>query len=63
ADELASGLVTHLAFEVDDLEAAISHLHAQGIAITGPRPRGDGVQHLYISDPDGYVIELFVWQS
>jgi catechol 2,3-dioxygenase-like lactoylglutathione lyase family enzyme len=61
-DELQSGLVTHLAFEVDDLEAAINHLHAQGIAITGPRPRGDGVMHLYISDPDGYVIELFIWQ-
>lgn len=63
ADELQSGLVTHLAFEVDDLKAAINHLHAQGIAITGPRPRGDSVLHLYISDPDGYVIELFAWQS
>lgn len=64
ADELELGLVTHLAFEVDDLEAAIQHLHAQGVAIVaGPRPRGDGVRHLYICDPDGYVIELFVWES
>lgn len=60
-EELESGLVTHLAFEVENLEIAIRHLHAQGIAIVaGPRPRGDGVRHLYISDPDGYIIELFV---
>jgi len=39
------------------VEAAIEE-DAQGIAITGPRPRGDGVQHLYISDPDGYIIEI-----
>ena len=64
SDELESGFVTHLAFEIDDLNAAIEHLHAQGIAIVaGPRPRGDGVQHLYICDPNGYVIELFVWES
>jgi catechol 2,3-dioxygenase-like lactoylglutathione lyase family enzyme len=64
ANELELGLVTHLAFEVDDLEAAIQHLHAQSVTIVaGPRPRGDGVRHLYICDPDGYVIELFAWES
>lgn len=63
-DELALGRATHLAFEVDDLEAAIQHLRAQGVEIVGgPRPRGDGVQQMYICDPDGYVIELFVWAS
>jgi catechol 2,3-dioxygenase-like lactoylglutathione lyase family enzyme len=62
-DELALGRGTHVAFEVDDLEAAMQHLHAQGVEIVGgPRPRGDGVQQLYICDPDGYVVELFVWQ-
>jgi catechol 2,3-dioxygenase-like lactoylglutathione lyase family enzyme len=62
--ELALGRATHLAFEVDDLEAAIQHLRACGAEIVGgPRPRGDGVQQMYICDPDGYVIELFVWAS
>ena len=61
-DELAIGYATHLAFEVDDLEAAQQHLHSHNIELVGgPRPRGDGVQQLYILDPDGYVIELFVY--
>ncbi len=64
AKELAIGHATHVAFEVDDLEEAMRHLHTQGIEIVGgPRPRGDGVQQLYILDPDGYVVELFVWES
>jgi catechol 2,3-dioxygenase-like lactoylglutathione lyase family enzyme len=64
ADELALGRGTHVAFEVDDLEAAIQHLREQGVEIVGgPRPRGDGVQQMYICDPDGYIVELFVWES
>jgi catechol 2,3-dioxygenase-like lactoylglutathione lyase family enzyme len=64
ASELARGRGTHVAFEVDDLEAAMHHLREQGVEIVGgPRPRGDGVQQMYICDPDGYVLELFVWQS
>jgi len=63
-DELAIGHATHVAFEVDDLEEAMRHLRTQGVEIAGgPRPRGDGVQQLYICDPDGYVIEFFVWES
>jgi catechol 2,3-dioxygenase-like lactoylglutathione lyase family enzyme len=59
-DELARGHIAHAAFEVDDLEATIQHLHACDVEIVGgPRPRGDGVQQLYICDPDRYVIELF----
>jgi catechol 2,3-dioxygenase-like lactoylglutathione lyase family enzyme len=62
--ELAVGHATHIAFEVNDLEEAMQHLHAQGVEIAGgPRPRGDGVQQLYFLDPDGYVIEFYVWAS
>ena len=62
-DELERGYGSHLAFEVDDLQEAQRHLRAQGIEIVGgPRPRGDGVQQLYICDPDRYIIELFVWE-
>ena len=61
-DELARGHGSHIAFEVDDLDATQKHLRSQGIEIVGgPRPRGDGVQQLYVLDPDGYVIEFFVF--
>ena len=64
ADELALGRATHVAFEVDDLKATMQHLQKLSVEIVGgPRPRGDGVQQIYICDPDGYVIELFVWES
>lgn len=62
--ELATGHVTHFAFEVIDLEETRQYLQTRGIPIVGgPRPRGDGVMQLYIRDPDGYVIEFFVWQK
>ena len=63
-DELALGRGTHVAFEVDDLAATQQHLRTQGVELVGgPRPRGDGVQQMYICDPDGYVIELFAWEN
>ena len=37
------------------------HLHTLNVEIVGgPRQRGDGVQQVFICDPDGYLIELFV---
>jgi catechol 2,3-dioxygenase-like lactoylglutathione lyase family enzyme len=63
-DELAVGHVAHVAFEVADLEEARQHLQAYDVTIVGgPRPRGDGVMQLYVCDPDGYIVELFVWQK
>jgi catechol 2,3-dioxygenase-like lactoylglutathione lyase family enzyme len=62
--ELSVGHVAHFAFEVTDLEQARQHLQAHDIAIVGgPRPRGDGVMQMYVRDPDGYIVELFVWQK
>jgi catechol 2,3-dioxygenase-like lactoylglutathione lyase family enzyme len=59
-DDLADGYTVHIAFEVDDLEAAQRHLRACQVEIVcGPRPRGSDGEQLYIRDPDGYVIELF----
>jgi catechol 2,3-dioxygenase-like lactoylglutathione lyase family enzyme len=59
-DDLADGYVTHVAFEVDDLEEAQRSLKNSHIQIVcGPRPRFDGKEQLYFCDPDGYVIELF----
>lgn len=54
-----TGLATHIAFEVSDLEAALAALKRHGVPVAGPSPRGDGVMQLYVEDPDGYLIELF----
>jgi catechol 2,3-dioxygenase-like lactoylglutathione lyase family enzyme len=55
-----SGLVTHLAFEVDDFSADLERLLAAGLEpVAGPLKRGDGVVQVYFTDPDGYVVELF----
>ena len=57
---LAGGLATHLALEVDDLPAWQERLGEHGIPpAAGPMPRGDGVDQLFVLDPDGYVVELF----
>ena len=57
---LAGGLATHLALEVDDLAAWQERLGAHGVSpASGPMPRGDGVDQLFVFDPDGYVVELF----
>lgn len=58
--DLAEGHITHIAFEVENLEQVQQHLNDHQIQIVcGPRPRGDTGEQLYICDPDGYVIELF----
>ena len=63
-DELSTGHGRHIAFEVADLEEARRHLQAHDVAIVGgPRPRGDGVLQMYVLDPDGYIVELFIWQK
>lgn len=57
-----TGLATHIAFEVADLVAVVARLREHGVEILGgPMPRGDGVQQLYIQDPDGYLLEFFQW--
>ncbi len=61
SDELACGYGSHAAFEIEKLEATIQHLRDLNVEIVGgPRPRGDGVQQIFICDPDGYMIELFI---
>jgi catechol 2,3-dioxygenase-like lactoylglutathione lyase family enzyme len=57
---LAVGLVTHLAFEVENLEAVVRRLRDHDVEIGGgPMPRGDGVEQAFALDPDGYVVEVF----
>ncbi|MCS7006039.1 MAG: VOC family protein [Thermoleophilia bacterium] len=56
----ATGMTRHVAFEVDDLAAALHRLAEHGVELAGgPMPRGDGVTQVFFLDPDGHVLELF----
>ena|ERR1043166_2634971 len=49
----------HFALRVDDPHAVLRELEARGWSkLRGPAPRPDGALQLFVSDPDGYVIEL-----
>jgi glyoxylase I family protein len=58
-EEVAGGYGAHLGFEVDDLDEARREVEARGAKVSGaPRQRGDGVVQMYLTDPDGYIVEL-----
>jgi catechol 2,3-dioxygenase-like lactoylglutathione lyase family enzyme/uncharacterized protein YunC (DUF1805 family) len=49
----------HFAFEVADAAAVVEPLRRLGVPIiSGPRPRPDGYMQIFLSDPDGHVVEL-----
>lgn len=51
--------LTHLAFEVDSLEAFGEHLKKHGLAYSdGPTLKPDGSGFAFIDAPEGYEIEL-----
>jgi lactoylglutathione lyase len=51
--------LTHLAFEVDDLEAFAKHAAAKGYPLSdGPTPTGSGSIIAFVDAPEGYEIEL-----
>lgn len=51
--------LTHLAFEVDDLEAFGEHCAAQGYPFTDPPEKsGSGSVIAFLDAPEGYEIEL-----
>src|SRR2546421_6029414 len=51
--------LTHLAFEVDDLEKFAKETAAKGYPLSdGPHPHGDGGAIAFIDAPEGYEIEL-----
>jgi catechol 2,3-dioxygenase-like lactoylglutathione lyase family enzyme/uncharacterized protein YunC (DUF1805 family) len=58
-EPLRSSRTHHFAFLVDDAEAAVPHLKKLQIPILGgPKPRPDGYLQVFITDPDGHVVEL-----
>ncbi len=51
--------ITHLAFEVTDLDAFAQHAAAKGYPLSdGPTPTGSGSVIAFIDAPEGYEIEL-----
>lgn len=51
--------LTHLAFEVDDIEAFAQHAAAEGYPLSdGPTKSGSGSVIAFVDAPEGYEIEL-----
>ncbi len=51
--------ITHLAFEVDDMEAFAKHSAAKGYPLSdGPHESGSGSVIAFIDAPEGYEVEL-----
>ena len=51
--------LTHLSFTVDDVDAAAAELVAAGgTELASTRTTGDGIDLVFLSDPDGVRIEL-----
>ena len=49
----------HVAFRVDDVDAAVAHLRAEGLDVSDPKPVGDtDIRQAFTHDPDGNLIEL-----
>jgi catechol 2,3-dioxygenase-like lactoylglutathione lyase family enzyme/uncharacterized protein YunC (DUF1805 family) len=49
----------HLAFLVEDAAATLPLLQERGVTVlSGPKPRPDGFIQVFVTDPDGHVIEL-----
>jgi catechol 2,3-dioxygenase-like lactoylglutathione lyase family enzyme/uncharacterized protein YunC (DUF1805 family) len=57
--ELRSSRTQHFAFEVGDVEAVVPLLREREVPILfGPKPRPDGYLQVFLTDPDGHVVEL-----
>lgn len=57
--------ISHLVVQVESLDATLADLAAKGIAAGPPGLPGgaDGPQTSWITDPDGYRIELAQWTA
>ena len=49
---------THVALQVSDFEAAMTHLESIDIPYQGPQDRPDGAKQIFVTDPDGHIVEL-----
>lgn len=61
-DDHADGVI--LAFVVDDLEAELARLTAEGVAITMPlREEPWGERAFQVTDPNGIIVQLVDWKG
>jgi lactoylglutathione lyase len=62
--EIGNG-VSHIAVQVDDLDAYLADLAARGIEYDGPHLPGGaaGPKTAFVRDPDGYRFEFVQWPS
>jgi catechol 2,3-dioxygenase-like lactoylglutathione lyase family enzyme/uncharacterized protein YunC (DUF1805 family) len=58
-EHLRNSRTHHFAFEIEDAEAAAVWLKkCDARLVDGPKPRPDGFVQLFVTDPDGHVVEL-----
>ncbi|MBM0228634.1 MULTISPECIES: VOC family protein [Micromonospora] len=55
------GAVNHLVIQVDDLNATVADLAMKGVTAEPPTELGPGMRTSWLTDPDGYRIELVQW--
>jgi catechol 2,3-dioxygenase-like lactoylglutathione lyase family enzyme len=55
--------VNHLVVQVDDLIATVAELAAKGVTAEAPAEPGPGIRTSWLTDPDGYRIELVQWPA
>jgi lactoylglutathione lyase len=55
--------VNHLVVQTDDLDAAIADLAGRGVPAEPPVEPGPGLRTSWLTDPDGYRIELVQWPA
>jgi len=61
-DDLAQGLI--LAFTVDDLDAELARLRAEGVNITMPLTEDEwGERAFQVRDPNGVIVQLLDWKA
>lgn len=56
-----TGAVNHLVIQVDDLDRAVAGFAANGVTAEPPADLGEGMRTAWLTDPDGYRIELVQW--
>src|SRR5262245_19624458 len=56
-----TGAVNHLVIQVDDLDVTIADLATRGVTAEPPTAAGPDLRTSWLTDPDGYRIELVQW--
>ncbi|PBB90906.1 lactoylglutathione lyase [Mesorhizobium sp. WSM3864] len=51
--------INHFCLEVEDMDAAITHIRSQEVEVTAKKLACDGTWQAWIKDPNGVKIELF----